>query len=299
MKKILTFLLLLNGNFLFAQNCDQYCLRFEDTFCVSHLSIDTINFPDNIWQVGRPQKPFFNNASSPTHAILTDTINAYPVNNHSVFTITNQATMGVIYGFNMFSGMYKVQSDSLNDYGRMDFSPDNGTTWIDVFNDTVYHVVNWFTLTPVLTGTSDGWQYFDVLLADLGSVFNLSLGDTILYRFSFISDATVESMDGLMFDDFCFNDFVEGISETHFKPIKSKIYPNPSATVFSIDFENPLLESFELAVYDIHSKLQFKKENIRETKISVNANLFKPGIYVYKLTNLKSKQRSWGKFIKE
>jgi hypothetical protein len=100
-----------------------------------------------------------------------------------------------------------------------------------------------------------------------------------------------------MYDDLCFSDFVEGISETRFKPIKSKIYPNPSNQLLTIEFENPGSELFELAVYDIHSKPILKKENIPDNRITLNTSTFQPGIYVYKITNLKAKKRCWGKFI--
>ena len=63
------------------------------------------------------------------------------------------------------------------------------------------------------TGNSNGWQNFYVNLAMLGYHFNINYGDTILYRFTFISDSTQTNKDGLMFDDFHFEDWVESISE--------------------------------------------------------------------------------------
>ena len=38
----------------------------------------------------------------------------------------------------ILSGEYYVNSDSLTDFGLIEFSPDNGTTWIDLINDTTY-----------------------------------------------------------------------------------------------------------------------------------------------------------------
>ena len=298
MKTITTFLLIINVHFLFGQApCDNYCLNFEDTTCLHNLVIDTTAFPQNIWQIGRPQKPSFDSAASPSNVIITDSIHPYPVNNYSVFIIRNMATMGDIYGFGMLQGEFNVQTDSLHDYGRMEFSPDNGTTWIDLINDTLYNTFIWYTEKPVLSGNSHGWKNFEVLLADIGSVFNLHLGDTLLFRFTFISDPVPETLGGLMYDNFCFTDFVEGISEIHFKPIKSKIYPNPSNSIFTIEFENPSSDEFELAIYDIHSKPLLKKNNITDRKVTLEARSFKPGIYIYKLTNLKAHKRCWGKFI--
>lgn len=301
MKRIITVLLFLSSNSIYAQSsCDDiyYNIDFEDTICLYHINIDTSSFPDNIWQIGYPQKPLFDSTANPTKVIITDTINPYPINNHSVFTIRNFATSGDLYGFKMFQGAYNVQTDPLNDYGLMEFSPDNGTTWVDLFNDTIYNVSMWYSQVPVLTGNSNGWRYFDLSMVDLGSVFNLNLGDTLLYRFTFISDSIADTLGGLMFDNFSFSDFVEGVSEIHFKPIKSKIYPNPVNKVFTIEFENPTSDAFDLSIYDIHSNLKVKKNDFTGSRITLDAESLPIGMYVYKLTNPKAKKRSWGKFIK-
>ena len=41
----------------------------------------------NIWQIGKPQKIIFDSASTVPNAIVTDTINFYPINNISRFGI--------------------------------------------------------------------------------------------------------------------------------------------------------------------------------------------------------------------
>jgi hypothetical protein len=299
MKGILTYLILLNANLLFAQTyCEYYCQGFEDTICLSQFIIDTAAYSQNIWQIGRPQKPVIDTANYSSNAIITDTMNSYPVDNHSVFIINNIATFGDIYGCKMFYGAYFVQTDSLNDYGLIEFSPDKGMTWIDIINDTLYSSsFVWYSSKPILTGKTDGWRGFDMLFADNGSVFDIEYGDTLMFRFSFISDSTFDGLDGLAYDNLCFEDFVEGISETHFTPIKSKIYPNPSSDNFVIEFENSASESFDLSVYDIKSNLVLRKDKIFENNVFIDTRILKSGIYIYKLTNLNAKKRSWGKFI--
>ena len=56
--------------------------------------------------------------------------------------------------------------------------------------------------------------------------------------------------------------------------IKSKLYPNPVLNQFTIEFDNPKSELYQLSIYDINSKLVYTKENIRESKIEVDAGLF-------------------------
>ena len=174
MKKLLIFLLIVDYNMLYCQsNCINYCLNLRDTACFNLHYIDSSDHPKNIWQIGRSHKPLFANYSNYSDVIITDTIHPYPINNHSVFIIKNLVTRGDIYGLRMFIGNYNVQTDSLHDYGQMDFSPDNGRTWIDMINDTLKNPnFLWYSRKPVLTGNSHGWKYFDVSLADNGSVFN-------------------------------------------------------------------------------------------------------------------------------
>lgn len=273
------------------------CLNFDDTICLSHIKIDTNESQRNLWQIGQLNKSYFKTGNNLTNAIITDRFYPYATNNYSTFTIRNLATEGDIYGLKMIHADYNVQTDSLNDYGKIEFSPDNGKTWIDLINDTLFNLSFMWDLKPILTGNSNGWQYFEMLLADNGSIFNIQFGDTIIYRFTFISDSIEDDLGGIMFDNICFNDFVEGISETKFKPIKSKIYPNPSQNYFTIEFENLTSDFFQLSIYNIKSELILTKENISENIIAIDGHLLKPDIYIYKLTNHKVKSRSWGKFI--
>ena len=82
MKRILIILALVSVKFGYCQlPCEDFCLDFDNTQCLSQLSIDTITFPGNIWQIGMPQKPLFDSVSSNynPNAIITDTLNPYPI----------------------------------------------------------------------------------------------------------------------------------------------------------------------------------------------------------------------------
>jgi hypothetical protein len=292
-------MIILNTRIMYSQlPCDYYlCLNFDDTVCLSHLNIDTNDSKTNLWQIGQLNKPYFNADNNNTNVIITDKFYPYARNNYSTFNIKYLATDGDIYGFKIVSGDYNVQTDSLNDYGKIEFSPDNGITWIDLLNDTVYNAGFIWYVKPILTGNSDGWQYFEMFLADIRSAFDIHLGDTLMYKFTFISDSIEDDLGGIMFDNICFNDFVEGISDISFKPIVSKIYPNPSQDKFTIEFENPASDIFQLSIYNIKSELMLLQENISRNKIVINGHFLKPDIYIYKLTNFKAQTRSWGKFV--
>lgn len=298
MKKAFTLLLIcLNFSLAYSQYWDEdYCINFEQEQFLNHVFIEAT--PGNIWQVGPPQKTTFNYAYSEPNVIVTDTVNFYPPDNSSRFIIKNLATSGFIYGLEFFSGAFYVQSDSLNDYGLMEFSPDNGTSWIDMINDTAYSLTfNWGGHRPVLTGNSNGWEFFEVMMMDIGSVFNIQEGDTLLFRFTFSSDNIPENMDGLMYDNICFFQMIEGISEIHFKPVETSIYPNPSSSNFTIKFKNPRNDPFQLNVYNARSKLMFSKEGVKGTTVGFGKENLPAGIYFYKLTNSNKNERGWGKFI--
>src|SRR5690348_2572222 len=85
MKKIiLGFFFLLFINACFAQPPYYDTIGFEGG--IHNLRIDTSQ-ANNLWQVGKPSKIVFNSAYSIPSAIVTDTINPYPPNNISSFTI--------------------------------------------------------------------------------------------------------------------------------------------------------------------------------------------------------------------
>jgi hypothetical protein len=274
-------------------------LNFDDNYCLNNLIIDTTSNKHNIWQIGNQYKiNECNNYYYNKKVIITDTVKPYPANDTSVFIIKTIASYGIIYGGRFFSGIYYVQTDSLKDYGKIEFSPDKGKTWVDIINDTLYtNVFRWYSNKPVLTGKSNMCVYFDGFFGDIGSVFDIKYGDMLLFKFSFISDSIFDNLNGLMYDNLSMGDFVEGISEIRFKPIRSDIFPNPASNVFTIKFDNPLSENFELSIYNIQSKLILKIDNIINNEIKVDAKSFKSDIYIYKLTNTQRHERSWGKFV--
>ena len=50
------------------------------------IEIDTSN-AGNIWQIGQPDKAIFDSAFSAPNAIVTDTVNYYPINDSSSFIL--------------------------------------------------------------------------------------------------------------------------------------------------------------------------------------------------------------------
>lgn len=187
-------------------------LDFEDLQLNSErVHIDTIG--GNSWSIGAPNKAVFSSAYSSSNVIVTDTLNPYPINDTSSFIITHLASGGWDYGYPgiTIEGWYNVDSDTLTDYGYLEFSHDLGLTWYSL--DSVNNhgcCAGAGELIPTLTGRSDGWEKFRYCICQPDTV---SYEDTIYYRFTFISDNIHTNKDGLMFDSFIFEDWVENIEE--------------------------------------------------------------------------------------
>lgn len=260
------------------------------------LTIDTISYPNNCWQIGTPNKEFLSDANSPTNVIITDTVTPYPVNDTSSFTIWHTAHEGFVEGHTAtLSGFYKIDTDTIGDFGVLEFSPDNGNLWVNLLTDTIYPP-HWYSEKPVFYGQKD-WTFFYVELAHMG--FRYEFGDTVLFKFTFISDSVDNHKDGLMFDDIGFDDFTEGISLASFEEFDSNVFPNPGNQIITISFANTLLSNVDLDIMDGLGRLVYSKSDLNMGMISVDISDYAPGIYYYKLLNENEKKGSWGKFLVE
>lgn len=263
-----------------------------------HLWIDTVSNPNNIWQVGSPQKSVFTNAYSSPNVIVTDSIDSYPTNDTSTFIVTNAAFGSAPNGTHTFQlqGQYYVNSDTLTDFGMIEFSPDKGLTWVNLLNDTVG---NWFweNERAVLSGNSNGWKDFSVDLTELADYFVIDYDDTVLYKFTFISDANQTNKDGLMFDNLFFQDDVSGLEEFDFNLIESKSYPNPVVNEITISFSNDQISTFEVFIYDVLGKQIYKSETTSDN-VQISLQSLNNGTYYYKLVDKKNKEYTLGKFVK-
>ncbi|MFI5220854.1 MAG: hypothetical protein ACHQK8_00905, partial [Bacteroidia bacterium] len=139
-------------------------INFETKNYSNLLFIDTSNHK-NIWQIGKPNKSKFDSAYSKPNALVTDTLNPYPINDTSRFIIKNSigyGYLGTSLGF-----YYKLNTDSLKDFGMIEISMDSGSHWYDIIsNDSICHFAIWWPYTkPVLTGNTNGWAMFQLGLS--------------------------------------------------------------------------------------------------------------------------------------
>jgi hypothetical protein len=293
---VFTIALFLITSTLFGQLEDNYSLSFDDTISLIHLKIDTISNPINIWKVGTPQKPIFTSASSVPNAIVTGLNNPYPINDTSVFIITNVAYgrgFMELGGTVTLEGEYYVNSDTLTDFGKIEFSPDNGINWIDLINDTILIDTLWQIYwyweefsnypKPTLNGKSNGWNLFWIELKPLGHLFGAKDGDTILYRFTFISDSFQTNKDGLMFDNLHFNDHSEGFEELNYNNIIT-IFPNPASSKVTILLKDKDKDKKSLIqIFDVNGQCIYYNDHFQGLPIDTE-NLVN-GTYIIRYSN--------------
>ena len=98
-----------------------------------YILIDT-TIDNNIWQVGNPTKSIFISALSLPNAIITDTINTYPVNNESYFYL--KFIRGGLSGY-YFTIKHRYDTDYLIDGGTIELSFNNGINWYNIFDITL------------------------------------------------------------------------------------------------------------------------------------------------------------------
>ena len=233
MKKLqlLIFILLFSAS-TFGQITD-WGFGFDTPDQLWRFSFDTTSNPNCSWQIGRPSKSIFSSAYTAPNAILTDTINPVPANDTSIFYMKHNR--GVLQ-FHIFvlHFLYQMDGDS-TDFGSIEISPDYGQTWINILTEDTTYRMTWLSPKPTLNGSTNGWMWFDLDMNVWAST-DSGLGgttfptyitaDTVLFRFTYITDTNSTPHDGWMIDNFFLEDWAEGISEDQNNNLIS-VFPNP------------------------------------------------------------------------
>ena len=300
MKKLICyFLFIVINKFSYSQNKDfYYNINFDTYYPVEIFSFDTTENGVNKWVRTVPNKSVLNEAYSGSAALITYPNNTYPSNDTSSLTITYRRGDGCSEVHTaIISGWYYVNSDTLTDHGYIEMSLDKGQTWINLFSDSIINLIYPFVLdTPVFSGNSNGWQPFYMSLAKIGWYYDIEIGDTILYRFTFVSDSIDTFKDGLMFDDLSLYDYSEGIKST-VNDFKSTIHPNPLENHSIIEFENNNKDFHQLVIYNSQGQKVIQSDIVNVNYFELEGNSLQPGVYLYQILNLDSSKTSSGRIV--
>lgn len=255
---------------------------------VESVFIDT-GLVGNVWQIGQPQKTYFNAAFTIPNAMVTDTINAYPNNCFSEFTVKTPTYINFWGGVSM-SFFHKFQTDTLLDGGTILISND-GQSWVNILysQGLIFMPFNYFqhndSVTslnePGFSGQSDGWQQTSIY-------WNYPPGDTLWVKFKFTSDNIQTNKDGWMIDSLVFTyDLGIGIEKTMQKN-SYHLAPNPIDGQSVLTFHQTDVNA-GVFIYSITGQLINSIEKIENGQVILDQNSFVPGIYSFAIFQSEQK----------
>jgi hypothetical protein len=183
------------------------------------------------------------------NVLITDTVNTYPVNDTSIFTIKQLQVIpceGCLLTGLLF--VYQLDKDS-NETAKIELSLDSGQSWTNVSADTVV-MPGFHTYTP-LHMTNGNWAFYAINLTDTPMQVNIQY----FFRFTFISDSINTFKDGWEIDNF---QFIYGgtSTKTLHKKRPGNIYPNPSQG--TIYFKEEPAKNTDIRVYDITGRMVYE-----------------------------------------
>ncbi len=240
---------------------------------ISPVYIDTLN-PDNVWQIGPPQKDLFDSAFSPPNVIVTDTLEYYPNLTQSEFIVKAPNPSGGI-GMEMY---HKYDTDTLLDGGEIEVSYD-GIEWENIGNTTFFSWNEYDYFSNLgFNGNSGGWvnTYY---------YWNYPPTDTLQIKFIFRSDDIQTNKEGWMLDNIYFTfDLGIGIDE-HDQNNVFTAFPNPFNHETLIQFANPENKNYKLKLFDSGGRLIKTITSIRSNQVRVDRNSLTKGVYIFQLTS--------------
>ena len=242
------------------------------------------NNSDSIWQIGIPQKTFFESALSPPNALMTDTINPYDINLSSSFILDLDISYFPLLQLEWWQ---KTDFEEGQDGGIIEASYDGGITWLNVLDDTLYRpdVVGIFQSDSLsngiagVTGTAD-WSWMALCWGTFSGTPPSNV-TSLKVRFTFYSDSIQTNQEGWMIDDFrVFGDILGNVSEEP-KAQPILIYPNPVNENFIVDLENIINDNPIIEIFDASGISVYRYEIGRnvDSNFRVNTEGLEHGVY--------------------
>ncbi|MBP6978698.1 MAG: T9SS type A sorting domain-containing protein [Bacteroidales bacterium] len=299
---------------MFALNAQVYGYHEEVDFesNIEFIRIDTS--ANNDWQIGIPQKEFFNGAYSIPNVIVTDTINAYSVNSKSSFYLSITDPRWFSGSPSTLSFYHKYDTESLYDGGYIDVSYDGGETWLNIIYDsTMFHCdwtpgfeywgFNFYSDTDTLyngingfSGKSEDWKYSEFVWAYCIGV-QREYPDSMMIRFNFISDSIQTYQEGWMIDDIILHsDICGSINDSFVNKISATIDPNPITNESVLRIRGIYDEEYTLSIINISGERIFS-QILTTNEFPLNNLMLVDGIYLY-ILRFENNVTISGKFIK-
>lgn len=310
-KLVITLALALCSTTFFAQieidDCVGGFYFDNETPPFEFLYIDSINNPQNSWQIGIPEKDNISLPYTPYISIVTDTMLPYPTNDTSTFIVsTCHFYSGGFLPYVTVSDWklyYYMDTDSLNDFGLIEVSIDEGNTWWDLYSagfhqgDTILTgntgglAVLWFD--PTFYPSQDFYNH----MMDLSDAWTIPI-ETMWIKFTFISDDNAEEKMGWVIEKL---DGGQGIfsSVDNIKTIffTVKTFPNPANNIINLQIENENLADYDIQFFTNTGQVVFQTSIQYNNQREIDVSHFSKGIYHYVVTKLDDQKKGFGKLI--
>lgn len=220
----------------------EFEIPFDDTTSLdwtSWITIDTINYHNNEWQVGKPNKKVFNAAYDYPNALITNSNFPCRANDTSSFIF-------IIPGSELFDFYltlkYRLDLDT-GDVVLVEGSLDGGLSWADLSKDSTMNIV----VRPISLDSSlltSGWDSLEI-----EPVGFITRSDSVLLRFTLITGADTMPRDGWMIDDIELIHYGDGVANI---PNKNaiQIVPNPARDKVQLTWLQSLWEDSKLNVFN-------------------------------------------------
>lgn len=260
------------------------------------------NTHDNVWEIGKPGKCTCSSAHSGEKAIMTDTIDFYPSNNKSAFQITITDT-NLIFGKVYLGFWHKYNVESGKDGGYIELSFDNGKSWENIVNYYNHLSENMYSKNslifdsiPAFSGYIGNWTYSELIMEwivakkSMPPDWGFGPNDTLLFRFTFLSDSIDSFLSGWAIDDIYISVYnpVENISKDIYSDDLIKIYPNPINQYSVLEFNLPEKSIYDVEIIEITGRVVQRYNRIDSKIISLNNGIYSPGIYYVCLINTQN-----------
>jgi hypothetical protein len=273
----------------FAQSVTLDSCNFETTCPI--LNLDTSS--SNIWEIGTPSKTIFDSAYSVTNALITDSLNYYPINNHSSFILIPTDNNGDVSTDNMYLEFnYKIDSDTLLDGGYIEVSYDYGQSWYNVIDEYQYNPFSLMFFETNLyqdydtlyngetgiSGSTSEWKKGYIKWIWSAPIKSYTI-DTLMIRFNFISDSIDNNKEGWMIDDLTVSyEYLSSINSNN-QNVKFKAYPSPAQNFINIELtEIRNFENVSIQLIDNLGKVVLS-EPLQEQNTQLSVEHLAKGIY--------------------
>jgi len=294
---ILPSLIFLFSNLLAQWNDFEWeTIEFETPYQYIEISSSS----ENIWEIGEPNKSFFDSAFSAPNAMITNATSFYPINNYSYFDLFIGNYNIDWFPDDIFIDIkHKFDTDTLKDGGYITVSYDMGQTWRNIINDTP----TWTSETP----DSDMNLFIENLYTSENTLFNGEkgfsgnsgdwittrfswytwpsrnpsfMGDTMILRFNFISDDLETNREGWIIDNIKLYSKDLGGNIIEYKKNIFNLFPNPTSSFFVIKSEKLKVE--DCRIFNAQGQL-IEQFQIQTTDTRISISNWTKGLYFVKI----------------